>query len=464
MSHLVSRPGRRSLTVALVAGAVCAAPALAVPASVTLRVEGPSATTFEAPVTTDGHAVTTASGGTHHCDGTNNGQPGGPGPTAIATLDDGAKLARFSWDGTYNAGFDDYFVTRVAQDSQTSSQFWGVFVDGKASQTGGCQQRVKQGDEVVGAFDAFSKSHALRLTGPDAATTGRRIVVRVTDSATGAPMPGASVAGTTTGGDGNATFTLPNPGVYRLKAERADSVRSNALVMCVDPPGAAPCTSSDRTAPTLSLLFRNGFLFESGTSRTFFLSWQAQDGTKGSGVATYDVDVRRLGGAATSQADWRPLARHIAPPSLRFHGGPGRAYEFRVAAVDRAGNRSPYATAQVFVPIDERDKAVKLSRGWREVVRTGSWGKRMARTARKGQTVRLRFRGRGAALIGRRLRHGGRVRMTVDGWTTVRRLRGRDAPSRILIGSRTLKPGNHVLRLRTLGGGPVAIDAIGVEP
>jgi hypothetical protein len=88
----------------------------------------------------------------------------------------------------------------------------------------------------------------------------------------------------------------------------------------------------------------------------------------------------------------------------------------------------------------------------------------MARTARKGQTMRVRFRGRSAALIGRRLRHGGRVRVTVDGWTSVRRLRGRDSASRILIGTRALKPGNHVLRLRTLGGGPVAIDAIGVEP
>src|SRR4051794_6731053 len=185
MSHLVSRLGRRALPAALLAGAALAPPALAVPASVTLRVEGPSATTFEAPVTTDGHSVTTASGGTHHCDGTNNGQPGGPGPTAIATLDDGAKLGHFTWDGTYNSGFDDYFVTRVAGDSQTSTQFWGVFVNGTASGTGGCQQRVAQGDEVLWAFDAFSKMHALRLTGPDAATAGRRVVVRVTDSATG---------------------------------------------------------------------------------------------------------------------------------------------------------------------------------------------------------------------------------------------------------------------------------------
>src|SRR3954453_15985099 len=144
MLHLVSRLGRRSVPLALVAGAVLAAPAMAVPAAVTLRVEGRSATTFEGSVTTDGHDVTTASGGTHHCDGTNGGVNPTPGPAATATLDDGAKLGRFSWDGTYNQGFDDYFVSRVGPDSQTSSQFWGVFVNGVASQVGGCQQRVKQ--------------------------------------------------------------------------------------------------------------------------------------------------------------------------------------------------------------------------------------------------------------------------------------------------------------------------------
>src|SRR3954447_15296121 len=357
MMHLVSRLGRWALPAAVLLSAAAAGPAMAAPAAVTLRVEGPSKTTFEGSVTTDGHNVTTASGGTHKCDGTNGGVNPTAGPTATATLDDGARLGRFTWDGTWNDGFDDYFVSRIGPDSQTSTQFWGVFVDGTASQVGGCQQRVKQGDEVVWAFDAFSKAHALRLAGTDSATTGRRIAVRVTDSATGAPIPGASVAGTTTGGDGNATFNLPAPGVYRLKAARADSVRSNALVMCVDPPGAAPCTSSDKSAPTLRVRFRDGFLFESATSRTFFLSWQAQDGAKGSGVSTYDVDVREQQSAGSSATDWRPLARRIKEPRVRFRGGSGKGYEFRVAAVDRAGNRSPYATASVLVPIDERDKA-----------------------------------------------------------------------------------------------------------
>src|SRR3954466_14782798 len=107
MSHLVSRLGRRALPAALLLSALAAAPAPAAPVAVNLRVEGASKTTFEGSVTTDGHSVTTASGGTHHCDGTNNGQPGGPGPTATAALDDASRLGGFTWDGTYFASFDD---------------------------------------------------------------------------------------------------------------------------------------------------------------------------------------------------------------------------------------------------------------------------------------------------------------------------------------------------------------------
>jgi hypothetical protein len=319
---------------------------------------------------------------------------------------------------------------------------------------------------VVWAFDAFSKTHALRLTGPDSAKTGQPVTVRVVDSSSGAPISGASVNGATTGADGNASFSIAQPGVYRVKAERADSVRSNVLVMCVDPAAADPCTSSDRVAPSLKLQSRSGYLFESSTSRTFYLYWQAQDGGNGSGVASYDVDARELSSTPRkADSDWRPLAKRLREPRLRFRGGAGKGYEFRVTAVDRAGNRSGFATSRVLVPIDERDrKLLRLSRGWKRVAIKGAWGGGMARTTRRGRTLSVRFRGTGAAVIGRRIRHGGRVRVSVDGRKTVRRLRGRDSRSRILVGTHRVRPGRHVLRLRTLGGGPVAIDAIGIEP
>src|SRR3954447_13347002 len=273
----------RALLGVLLAASALAAPAAATPVSVKLRVEGAHQTTFEDGVTTDGHTVTTASGGTHKCDGTNGGANPTPGPTGTAALDDGSRLGHFSWDGTYDSGFDDYLVSRIGPDSSNSSQFWALLVNSQFSQVGGCQQRVHQGDEVLWAFDGFSKQHVLRLGGPGAATTGQPVSVRVTDGQNGSSVAGASVRGSLTGPDGRATITFPQKGIYRLKAERADSIRSNALVLCVDPAGADPCTSSDHVAPVILLHLPGELASQGSRSRTIVVSWQGLDGA-GSGV------------------------------------------------------------------------------------------------------------------------------------------------------------------------------------
>ena len=67
--------------------------------SVNLRIEGPEKTIFEGPIITRGHRVTTFSGGTHLCDGTNNFANPSPGPNCISALDDASKLAHFPFDG-----------------------------------------------------------------------------------------------------------------------------------------------------------------------------------------------------------------------------------------------------------------------------------------------------------------------------------------------------------------------------
>lgn len=66
---------------------------------VNLRIEGADKTIFEGPVLTRGHNVTTATGGTHHCDGTNNHSNPLPGPTCTSALDDASRRHGFGWDG-----------------------------------------------------------------------------------------------------------------------------------------------------------------------------------------------------------------------------------------------------------------------------------------------------------------------------------------------------------------------------
>lgn len=229
------------LVLAVVSMLSLASMASANPTVVNVRVEGATRTIFEAPVLTDGHTVTTAAGGTHVCDGTNNGANPTAGPTATGALDDAAAAAAFTWDGTFSTGFEDYFITRIAEDAQTSSQFWGILLNDQFTPVGGCQQRVRFGDQVLFAFDAFSKQHFLKLTGPRVGTAGRPITVTATDAQNGQPISGAAVgpinntAIATTDANGKAQVTFQTSGLKGLKAARADSIRSNALRVVIRP-------------------------------------------------------------------------------------------------------------------------------------------------------------------------------------------------------------------------------------
>ena len=216
--------------------------ASASPTVVKVRVEGATRTIFEAPILTDGHTVTTASGGTHVCDGTNNSANPAPGPTATAALDDAAAASGFTWDGTYSTTFDDYFITRIEETSQTSTMFWGILLNYQFTPVGGCQQRVGFGDEVLFAFDAFNKQHFLKMTGPHVAKVGEPITVTVKDGQNAQPIANATVGpinntgSATTDANGKAQVTFQSRGLKRLKAERSDSIRSNALrVVMVEP-------------------------------------------------------------------------------------------------------------------------------------------------------------------------------------------------------------------------------------
>ena len=450
---------RKTLVVLLAFAFAFPAAAAAVPAQVKLRVEGAAQTIFEGDVTTDGHNVTTPSSGTHPCDGTNGGANPSPGPTPTAALDDGARLGNYAWDGTWFSSFEDFLVDRVGPDSATSNQFWGQYVNSKPSQVGGCQELVKGGDEVLWAFDAFSKQHVLQLSGPPNAKTGEAVDVTVVDGQDGSPVAGAEVAGAGTGFDGHATLAFSDPGVYRLKATRADSVRSNALSLCVDPPGAEPCTSSDRTAPSVTLDAPD-FASASRSAR-FGISWQASDGADGSGVMSYDVDVRRLD---VPEAPWQPLVGGTREVSWRFGGLPGAAYEFRVRARDRAANMSAPATAGTVVPFDNLDRALRYGRGWKVLRRPGAYLGSVLRSRIPGSRATLRFRGSRVILIGRRLPKGGRLLVRVDGTGRKIRLRGRGHHRQILYGTLGLGSQTHTMTLIALGGGPVEFDAVAALP
>jgi hypothetical protein len=217
----------------LIAALGCAAPAAATaaPTKVTVRIEGATKTIFEGPVTTGVHTVDGKDGtGAHKCDGTNGGAGTVPGPTATGALDDAVKLAGLTWSGSYSASFDDFSVNQIGPDAATATQFWGVAVQGKSLQVGGCQRIVSNGDEVLWAYDMFNKKHLLRAIGASKVRAGRVYTVRVVDSDhANAAVAGALIGGKKTNSKGIVRLRFKTTGTKRLKATKADSVRSNQL-------------------------------------------------------------------------------------------------------------------------------------------------------------------------------------------------------------------------------------------
>ncbi len=464
-----------AIGLAITATAVGAPSSAAAPVSLNVRVEGAAKTIFDGTATTDGHVITTpSSGGPRACDGTNGGAHQTPVPVATAALDDASRTGAFGWDGTYgNFGIDDFFVTRIGDETaDPDSEFWSLYINRKSSDQGGCQKQVGAGDEVLWARISFigPPSVPLELRGPGAARTSETVNVQVVDGESGAPQPGATVNGSPTGSDGVAALSFADAGVYRLKAEKPGAIRSNSLALCVDPPGADPCTSGDKSAPRIVQVDLPGkdLASERGQSRTMVVSWQADDGN-GAGLSHYAVEVRETGsGIRASQAqagEWRSIADRIATPTARFRGESGKAYQFRVTAVDRATNRGTAESNTILMPVDDRDRRLlDFSRGWTRTPRASAWGKTVRRTTDAGRTARLRFEGRRVSLIGRRLPKGGRLRVSVGGRRKVLNLRGRSGYRRVLWTSRRMRDGAHVLRIRSLGGGPVEVDAVAPRP
>jgi hypothetical protein len=227
---------RNGTLAVLAVAAACAAPAAtanAAPTTVTVRIEGLSKTIFEGPVTPAIQTVDGSDGkGPQTCDGTNGGANPSPGATATSVMDTAIRGSGRSWQGAFSDSFHDFLVNRIGPDPSTSSQFWGVAVDGKSLEVGGCQAIVKPGQEVLWAFDSFNKK-LLHASGPAQVRVGKPASIKVIDTEKGAPVAGAKVGGVLTNANGVAKLVFKHVGTRRLKATAPKSIRSNRLTLKV---------------------------------------------------------------------------------------------------------------------------------------------------------------------------------------------------------------------------------------
>jgi len=201
-----------------------------------LRIEGSEKTIFEDTILTTGHIVTTPSGGTHECDGTNNGAHATPGATIISAIDDAVS----PWDGKYYNGTRDYFVTSIHGDPPGNDGSWGLLVGYNFVEKGGCQTQVAADDQVLVAFGAFGATAFLEARADKtSALPNEEVVFTVVNGKHRRPIESATmVAGATdpkatTNAQGKAAIRFERAGVHKYKATKSGTIRSNEVTIMV---------------------------------------------------------------------------------------------------------------------------------------------------------------------------------------------------------------------------------------
>lgn len=266
----------------LVAGfaLLVAAPAGASPVTLDLRIEGPSRTLFEAPVTTDVRTFKFSDDATEHrCDGTaaeNQGPSAVPVPTRGAAVAEAAERTPFTirgqwFDSLGSPSFSEIAGENVEFDPGTN-RFLVEYKNAQPASVGSCGDPIQAGDDVLFAYGDGSEQ-LLALTGPGSARPGETVTVLVADAGNGSAVAGADVAARVTGTDGRAAVgPFTQRGNQDLKATKSGTIRSNRLRVCVSDgqdgfcgtttPGSTGTTAArDSTAPATLLALRNGATF-----------------------------------------------------------------------------------------------------------------------------------------------------------------------------------------------------------
>ncbi len=136
-------------------------------------------------------------------------------------------------------------------------------------------------------------------------------------------------------------------------------------------------------------------------------SWGASDL---SGVASYDVGIRVVGGS------WTSLLTRSTATAIGHRLAFGREYELRVRATDVFGRRSAWKVGERVRAVSYQDSSGRIdySRGWSSTA-GAYWGGTARHATRPGATATLRFRGTSIAWVAPVGPSRGTARVFVDG-------------------------------------------------
>jgi hypothetical protein len=369
----------------LAAAIALAAPALAGPANVTVRVEGQDQTLVpRIAVRTTDTPVAAEPGGTRSCKGT-----GAMGAIHQATGGDYAG----EWSGI------GYLLTTVKGEFHYDpfpadpARYWSFWVNYRHMDVGLCDPSVElqEGDDVIILVDCFSAKAAcesaqpLRLSNvPPTVAAGRPVTLNVEEYGVedpnafptvtiSRPAAGATVSAggqtVTTAADGTATLTFANPGPVSITVTKPNRIRT-AGVTCVTsgsdgncgtqlPPGTPLGTGDpdDKTAPVATFSgLRKGKIFSRKRAPRELRGTVSADP---SGIKAVRLSIlrKRRGRCWAFDGASERFKRHRCGGSRSFRIGdraewsyllpnrlPRGRYTIRVIAIDNAGNDSATET------------------------------------------------------------------------------------------------------------------------
>ncbi|KAG0640603.1 hypothetical protein HOY80DRAFT_1135828 [Tuber brumale] len=216
---------------------------------VSLRIEGLEDTIYQGTVYTTGGIVT------------HNGAHTTPGGTIISAIDDASLI--HGWDGTWYKGFRDYLISSINNEDGSKEKYWGLLVNYKLANKGGCQTKVAADDQMLvarGVFDAQAFLEARVNTATLVTKVTMTFTVNGVDGkpVAGATMiPGPSISTT----DQNGVVKLlvvSTPGTFTLRATGTRMIRSPPVTVTVVT--ARPSVFCLTPTPTLTpMVYGDGF-------------------------------------------------------------------------------------------------------------------------------------------------------------------------------------------------------------
>jgi hypothetical protein len=179
-------------------------------------------------------------------------------------------------------------------------------------------------------------------------------------------------------------------------------------------------------------------------------------------ITGYQLQRSQDGGSWGATIE-RTAAQREAVITLPFD----KTYRFRVRAMDRGGNWSPWAetpSAARVHAVDDRSSSVIRTGVWVKVASTSAYKSTVSGSTKPASRLKLTFAGHGIALVGSTSPYRGVANVYVDG-VFIRRVDTRSATTRsrrVLFSRSFASGGSHTITFEATGGGThplVRLDA-----